>query len=92
MKTNKTGNQNKTTEQLNRALWAACMGNIGMANRWLIQASEFIRGNSTARENHFVCSAHVSNRRKAVAAYRLAIAEGNVPGGEMPRIMETEAA
>jgi len=69
MKTNLT-----EIEKLNRSLWTACNHNIGIASAWRVQALEFINTNG-ANENHFVASAHPANRQKAVAAFRLALAE-----------------
>jgi hypothetical protein len=61
----------KSPEQIERALWAACMGNLGMANHWLIQAQSSIRSGES--ESGFVAASHIANRRKASAAYRLAV-------------------
>lgn len=63
----------KTVEQLERALWSACMGNMSMAASWRNQAmSAYARNQS---EVDFIASAHPSNRAKARAAYRLIAAE-----------------
>ncbi len=84
MKTNSTETQN---EKLNRVLWSACMGNMGMAANWLRQAKDYIA--QGGNENDFVAHAHPSNGRKAKAAYRLAQSElaeqtGEVLGYTLP--------
>ncbi len=73
MKTNSTESKN---EKLNRTLWSACMGNMGMAASWLRQAKDYIAQGGT--ENDFVAHAHPSNGRKAKAAYRLAQSEQSI--------------
>lgn len=56
-----------------RALWAACMGNMGMAASWRAQAEAAI--NQGQDQNAFVSKAHPSSRRRAIAAYRLVMSE-----------------
>jgi hypothetical protein len=64
-------------EKANRALWAACMGNMSLAGNWLQQAEASVAQNQS--EASFIAHAHPSNTAKARAAHRLAVLNSQEP-------------